>query len=319
LTVAFFGISNINFKKLGNHHHSSNSKAHENQKKLGFTIFLNIFITIVQIAGGFISGSLSLLSDALHNFSDVISLIISYLASTLLKKHQTSKQTFGYKRAEVVAAFINTVILIIVAVLLIFESIKRFKDPVVIDSGWVIGLAIGALIINGISALILNRGSKENMNIRSAYLHLLSDAFTSLAVLIGGVLIYFYKFYWIDGALTLLIAVYLIFVSWKLLLESLKVLMLFTPSSIVIETINEEISTIPEIRNIHHVHVWQLDNDQIYFEGHVDFVDNLTLQKVNEILGRIQGTLHEHFNIEHVTLQPEFNRCQKKDLISQGH
>lgn len=271
------------------------------------------------MAGGLVSGSLSLLSDALHNFSDVVSLIISFLASTLLKKHQTSKRTFGYKRAEVVAAFINTMILIIVAVFLAFESIKRFKDPVVINSGWVIALAIGALIINGVSAVILNKSSKENMNIRSAYLHLLADAFTSLAVLIGGSLMFFFKIYWIDGVLTLVIAVYLIFVSWKLLLESLNVLMLFTPPSIVIETINEEISTIPEIRNIHHVHVWQLDNDQIYFEGHVDFIDNLPLQNVNEILGKIQRTLHDHFNIEHITLQPEFNRCQKKDLISQGH
>jgi cobalt-zinc-cadmium efflux system protein len=306
---------------LAHHHHhlDSNSKARENQKRLGLTIFLNIFITVAQMAGGLVSGSLSLLSDALHNFSDVVSLIISFLASTLLKKHQTSKRTFGYKRAEVVAAFINTMILIIVAVLLAFESIKRFKDPVVIDSGWVIALAFGALIINGVSAVILNKGSKENMNIRSAYLHLLADAFTSLAVLIGGSLMFFFKIYWIDGVLTLVIAVYLIFVSWKLLLESLNVLMLFTPPSIVIETINEEISTIPEIRNIHHVHVWQLDNDQIYFEGHVDFIDNLPLQNVNEILGKIQRTLHDHFNIEHITLQPEFNRCQKKDLISQGH
>jgi cobalt-zinc-cadmium efflux system protein len=301
------------------HHYISNEDAQDHQKRLGFSIFLNSFISIAQIIGGFLSGSLSLLSDALHNLSDVISLIISYIASTLLKKDQTVQQTFGYKRAEVVAAFINTMILITVALLLAVESIKRFNDPVEINSIWVIILAFAAILVNGISALILNKGAKKNMNIRSAYLHLLADTFTSLAVLIAGIMMYYFQIFWIDGVLTLIIAIYLIIVSWKLLLESLKVLMLFTPSSIVIKSIDEEIRAIPEVRNIHHIHVWQLDNDQIYFEGHVDFIDNLPLQKVNEILNRIQATLHDQFQIEHVTLQPEFNVCHKKDLISQGH
>jgi cobalt-zinc-cadmium efflux system protein len=294
-------------------HHNAKSQ----QNKLGYAIILNILITAAQVFGGFFSGSLSLLSDALHNLSDVFSLFISYIASILTHRKQTVTKTFGYKRAEIVAAFINTLILIMVAFYLAYESVRRFYEPKEITSIWVICLALLAILFNGFSAIMLNKDAKTNMNIRSSYLHLLSDTITSVAVLIAGVLMYYYKIFWIDAALTIIIATYLIVISWRLLLESLKVLMLFTPSTVVLESINEKITAIPGVQNIHHVHVWQLDNKQIYFEGHVDFADNLLLQDVNMILGKIRMTLHEQFNIDHVTLQPEFDMCHSKDLIQQ--
>lgn len=303
---------------MTNQQHNHN---HPNLKgrKLGITIFLNLIITIAQIAGGIISGSLSLLSDALHNFSDVISLIISYIATILSNKKQTVNKTFGYKRAEIVAAFINASTLIIIAVFLATEAFKRFEAPEIISSKWVIYLAIASILLNGLSVFILQKDAKSSMNIRSAYLHLLSDMFTSVAVLAGGILMYYYKIYWIDGVLTLAIAIYLIYVSWDLLIDSLKVLMLFTPSSITLNSINREISLIQEVENIHHVHVWQLDDNQIHFEAHVDFKENLTLEEVNLILLRIRKILHDKFDIEHVTLQPEYKVCDKKDLITSQH
>lgn len=303
---------------MTNQQHNHN---HPNLKgrKLGITIFLNLIITIAQVAGGLISGSLSLLSDALHNFSDVISLIISYIATILSNKKQTVNKTFGYKRAEIVAAFINASTLIIIAVFLATEAFKRFEAPEIISSKWVIYLAIASILLNGLSVFILQKDAKSSMNIRSAYLHLLSDMFTSVAVLAGGILMYYYKIYWIDGVLTLAIAIYLIYVSWDLLIDSLKVLMLFTPSSITLNSINREISLIQEVENIHHVHVWQLDDNQIHFEAHVDFKENLTLEEVNLILLRIRKILHDKFDIEHVTLQPEYKVCDKKDLITSQH
>lgn len=298
-------------------HHSDFTK--DKGIKLVLAIFLNILITIIQAIGGLISGSLSLMSDALHNFSDVIALVISYIASVLINKKQTVHKTFGYKRAEIVAAFINTLALIIVAVFLGIESVKRFYRPEVISSMWVIALSITAILFNGFSALILKKDSADNLNIKSSYLHLISDMFTSVAVLTGGAIMYFFKFYWIDGVLTLLIAGYLVYSSVFLLSETLKVLMLFTPSSIIIDDINQKICAIPEVQNIHHVHVWQLDNKQIHFEGHVDFNDDMPLNKVNIVLGEIRSILHEQFNIEHVTLQPEYNSCHTKDLVGEGH
>lgn len=143
--------------------------------------------------------------------------------------------------------------------------------------------------------------------------------FTSVAVLIGGIMIYLFKIYWIDGGLTLIIAGYLIFSSIKMLIETIKVLMLFTPSSIIIEDVNQKVCALPGIRNIHHIHVWQLDNRQIHFEGHVDFNQDFPLDKVNSVLEQLRIILHEQFKIDHVTFQPEYDICHEKDLISKGH
>lgn len=303
------------------HHHSNNhTHDHHSQlkgKKLFATIFLNIIITVAQIAGGFISGSLSLLSDALHNFSDVVSLIISYIANKLTTRKNTVNQTFGYKRAEIIAAFINTATLIVVAVLLIIEAIRRFSDPIIIGSVWVIALAVTSILLNGASVLILKKDAEENMNIKSAYLHLLTDMITSVAVLAGGMLMYFYQIYWIDAILTLVIGIYLLFVSWNLLLQSLKVLMLFAPSNIILDEVTSRLNQLSEIKNLHHIHLWQLNDKQIHFEAHVDFITNMKLSEVNQTLENITHILHEEFEIEHVTLQPEFNVCDKKDLIAQ--
>ncbi len=304
---------------MSNNHQHNHSNNIVKGKKLAITIILNLIITIAQVAGGLISGSLSLLSDALHNFSDVISLVISYIASILSNKKQTVTKTFGYKRAEIIAAFINASTLIVIAIFLAVEAIKRFSNPETISSKWVIYLAIASILLNGLSVLILQKDAKNSMNIKSAYLHLLSDMFTSVAVLIGGILMYYYKIYWIDGILTLAIAIYLIYVSWDLLIDSLKVLMLFTPSTITLKSIDSEITSIPEVENIHHVHVWQLDDNQIHFEAHVDFTENLSLDKVNLILEKIRKILHDKFDIEHVTLQPEYKLCDKKDLVTDQH
>jgi cobalt-zinc-cadmium efflux system protein len=304
---------------LTNHHNIVSYSSGGISKKLIVAILLNILITVAQVTGGIASGSLSLISDALHNFSDVIALIISYIASILITKKQTVHKTFGYKRAEIIAAFVNTLALITVAVLLATESLKRFRNPIEISSEYVIILSGIAIFFNGFSALILWKDAADNLNIQSSYLHLLTDMFTSVAVLAGGIIMFYFKIFWIDGALTLLIASYLIYSSVKLLMETLKVLMLFTPSSIIINDINRIICSIPEVQNIHHIHVWQLDNRQIHFEGHVDFNDNLPLSKVNQVLEEIRIILINQFNIEHVTLQPEFEIDHKKDLISEGH
>ena len=276
------------------HHHQQHHDLRG--RKLGISIFLNILITVAQVIGGLISGSLSLLSDALHNFSDVISLIISYIATILTKRKETASKTFGYKRAEILAAFINASTLIIVAILLSIEAIKRFRDPQEIASGWVIILAALSIILNGLSVLILQKDAKDNLNIKSAYIHLLSDMITSVAVLVAGVLMYYFHLWWIDGLLTLLIAVYLVFISWDILLNSLKVLMLFTPSKITIEQISNDVCKIPEVNNIHHVHVWQLDDKQIHFEAHVDLNEDFPMVKVNEILEEIRLLLLNDFN-----------------------
>ena len=187
------------------HNHSHHSHGNLKGTNLLISIFLNILITIAQVFGGIISGSLALLSDALHNFSDVISLIISYIANRLSKKKASLNKTFGYKRAEILAAFINSSTLIIVAILLVIEAVERFQNPQVIESALVIWLSTIAILGNGFSVLLLKKDADTNMNMKSAYLHLLTDMMASIAVLVGGLLIKFYNVFWVDSVLTFFI------------------------------------------------------------------------------------------------------------------
>lgn len=297
------------------HHHSHSHDV--TGKNIGISILLNAIITIAQVIGGIISGSLSLLSDALHNFSDVLSLIISYVANRLSKRKASLQKTFGYKRAEIIAAFINAATLVIVAVLLIFEAVKRFQNPQEIESNLVIWLSLLGILANGFSVLLLKKDSQANMNMRSAYLHLLTDMLASIAVLIGGLLMKFYQIYWVDSLLTLLIAVYLIWVGFKLLKDSVKVLMLFTPDYISIKNIVSEIKKDNRIKNVHHIHVWQLNEDEVHFEAHIDFKEDIRISEFDNILHEIEEMLHENYHINHVNIQPEYGKCDPKDIIVQ--
>ncbi|MGV8945842.1 MAG: cation diffusion facilitator family transporter [Lutibacter sp.] len=287
-------------------------------KNLLFSIILNIVITIAQIIGGFVSGSLALISDAAHNFSDVVTLIISYGANLLSnKKKQTLKYTFGYKRAEMIAAFFNAASLIVIAIFLGIEAIKRFSEVREIKTELVIWLAILGIAANGLSVLLLKKDANHNLNMKSAYLHLLSDMLTSVAVLIGGLLMKYYQIYWIDAFLTLLISIYLIYMSWNILMDSLKILMLFVPSHIKIEEIVSEIDKVDGIKNIHHIHLWQLNDHECHFEAHLEFKDDIKLSQFDVICEEVEKLLLEKFQIQHCNLQPEFYRNHPKEIITQ--
>ena len=296
------------------HNHSHNDLKGRN---LFISILLNILITVAQVIGGILSGSLALLSDALHNFSDVISLVVSFLANKLAKKQASLHRTFGYKRAEILAAFINASTLIIVAILLIIEAVKRFQNPEEIESNLVIWLSLLGIIANGLSVLLLKKDSEANMNMKSAYLHLLTDMMASVAVLIGGLLMKYYQVYWVDSVLTFIIGLYLIWMGFDLLKNSTKLLMLFTPDTIPIKKIVEEINGFETIKNVHHVHVWQLNEAEIHLEAHIDFNKNITLSEFDVILHEIEHLVFHKYDINHVNIQPEFGKDDAKDVIVQ--
>ena len=304
---------------MGHSHHHNHHHAHRDVKgrNLLISIFLNILITVAQVIGGIISGSLSLLSDALHNFSDVLSLIVSYVATALSRKEASTNKTFGYKRAEIIAAFVNSATLIVVAVILILEAIERFMEPQEIASNLVIWLSLLGLVANGFSVLLLKKDADSNMNMKSAYLHLLTDMMASVAVLIGGLLMKFYELFWIDPTLTVLIALYLIYVGYDLLRNSTRVLMLFTPDTIEVKKIVATISNIEMIKNVHHVHIWQLNDDEVHLEAHVDFEEDIALSQFDAILEKIEEEVYHNFGINHVNIQPEFGKCDSKSVIVQ--
>lgn len=281
------------------------------------SILLNIIITIAQVAGGIISGSLALLSDALHNFSDVLSLVFSYVAHKLSRKKATISQTFGFKRSELIAAFINALTLVLVALYLVYEAIERFFEPVVIQPGLVIWLSILGIVANGLSVILLKKDADHNLNMKSAYLHLLTDMMASVAVLIGGLMMKYFQLYWVDAVMTLIIAVYLIIVGLKLLKESTQMLMLFTPDHIDIKEIIMEVHKIPGVNKLHHIHVWNLNEEELHLEAHLDCNEDLTLSQFNTLLQQIEDVLYEKFHINHVNIQPEFKKEDPKDFIVQ--
>jgi cobalt-zinc-cadmium efflux system protein len=299
---------------------SSHSHSHKHVvegKNLLFSIFLNIIITTAQVVGGIISGSLALLSDALHNFSDVLSLVISYVAHKLSHRQATLKQTFGLKRAELIAAFVNALTLIVVAIILMYEATLRFFNPVTIAPSLVIWMSALGIVANGLSVALLKKDADHNLNMKSAYLHLLTDMLASIAVLIGGVLMKYFHIYWVDNVMTLAIAVYLIIVGIDLLKKATHMLMLFTPEEIDIEEIIDEVHKISGCAHLHHIHVWHLNEEELHLEAHLDCSEDITLSQFNILLHKIEDVLFHKFGINHVNIQPEFKKEDPKDFIVQ--
>ncbi|MBT8203739.1 MAG: cation diffusion facilitator family transporter, partial [Eudoraea sp.] len=222
-----------------------------------------------------------------------------------------------YKRAEIIAAFVNSATLIVVAVILIIEAVERFMDPQPIGYNLVIWLSLLGVIANGFSVLLLKKDAGRNMNMRSAYLHLLTDMMASVAVLIGGLLMKFYGVFWIDPLLTVLIALYLVYMGYDLLRASTRVLMLFTPDTLEVQQIVEAISQIPRIKNVHHVHIWQLNEQEVHLEAHIDFSEDINLSEFDSILDKIEEEVFHKFGINHVNIQPEYGKCDSKKMIVQ--
>lgn len=284
-------------------------------KNLILPIILNVGITVAQIIGGIISGSIALLSDAAHNFSDVLALIFSYIAAKLSGRERTLEKTFGFKRAGIFAAFINAATLMIIATVLVQEAIERLMNPRPIEGNIVIYLAALGILFNGVSALMVKKEATSDINMRSAYLHLFTDMLTSVAVFIGGFAISYLGWFWVDGVLTIAISLFLIYSSWDIFYESVRIFMQFTPSQINIEDVAAEITLIQGVKNIHHVHAWKLDDHEMMFEAHLDLEKDFTISHFELILGKVETILQQH-DIHHFNIQPEWVRDDEKSLIN---
>ena len=297
---------------MSHHHHEASQTA---SWRLFLTMMLNFVITVTELVGGLISGSLSLVSDALHNFSDGIAIIISYIAVRLNKRPTTEQYTFGLKRAEILAAIINSSTLIIISFFLLREAYERFIHPSPVSGLLMMGVALIGLAANVGGTMLLHKGAQSSMNLRSVYLHLLSDAASSVAVVLGGAAIYFFNIYWLDPTLTVLISLYILKESLHITKEAVRVFMMASPEGISIEELSRLIKKIPGVRNVHHIHLWRLDEHEIHFEAHVE-VDDMPVSATEKILQDIQTLLLQKFDINHVTVQFEIDRCRQKTLVA---
>lgn len=296
-----------------NEHTHNHDTSNLSGKRIFFVTLFNAIITVTEIIGGLLSGSLALLSDALHNLSDTLAIALSYVANRIARRPNNERKTYGYKRAEILSAFINSSVLLILSGVLIYEAIRRFMTPETIDGKLLLIVATIGLIANLLSVLFLRRDSKENLNIKSSYLHLLSDTISSVGVILGGIAIILWQITWVDPLITLLIALYIMKEAFEVVKETVSILMQSSPN-LDFELITKDIESISHVLGVHHIHAWMNDEHNIYFEAHIDMED-LKLSEIDVVNNQIEDLLKDKYEIHHVTLQSEFCRCDNKDMF----
>jgi cobalt-zinc-cadmium efflux system protein len=300
---------------LSTHQHSNHKNTEASWgKRLVVSMVMNLIIPIVQIYGGIIAGSMALISDALHNLSDFISLVINYAALIIGKRRPTVKHTFGFKRVEIFATLISVALLYGAGFYIAVEAWHRFRQPQPIAGQFVIWIALFGFVGNIISALMLHAGSKENLNMKSAFLHMLTDAFTSLGVVGLGIVWLFKPWYWLDPLFSWIIVAMILYSGWGLLKDSILILMNATPHGIDLEEIQKTLEAIDGIKEIHDLHVWNPAAESVALAVHITVPDQM-LGKVDELAQAVRLVLSQKFKIDHPTLQFESNTCNNGQLL----
>lgn len=294
-----------------NHEHHSNKSV----KNLFLSIVLNTIITLAEFIGGIISGSLSLLSDAGHNFSDVISLILGYIGERYSQKKPDYKHTFGFKRIKVFTALVNAITLIVLAILIVIEGFDKLNHPSVISIGIMLSVGAIGLLGNLFSILLLHSHKDKNINMKAAYLHLFYDTISSVIVIASGIIIYFTKFYVFDVIASLIIAIMMFVSGYKIIKTTIHILMTGVPENIKAEEIINSIKSIEGIVNIHNLHIWSIDSEEIFCSAHIKIDKDFDS---DEILKSINERLKNDFDIEHTVFQIEIKDVCKEEEILHG-
>ncbi len=283
-------------------------------RSLLLTLALNLLIPVVQIAGGLLANSMALVSDAMHNFSDFLAVLIAYIAHRLGQRGASEWNTYGYRRAEVLAAGVNVALLVAASAFIVYESILRLSNPESISGGLVVVVAGVGVLGNGISALVLHRDSKHSLNVRGAFLHMLGDLLTSVAVLASGLVLMFLPWYWLDPLLSLLIVLFILKNCWGILKESVGILMDATPNGLDIVSIRKSIEETTGVDSVHHLHAWRISSDGIAFTCHV-VVPDRPVSWTGTVRSEICRTLRERFGIDHAVLQFESPPCGEAGML----
>lgn len=297
------------------HDHSHAVVTEGNVKKLTFALALTSSFLIVEVIAGFMTQSLALLSDAAHMFTDAAALAIALVAIKIGKLPADDKRTFGYQRFEILAALFNAMMLFVVAIYILYEAYQRFSQPPEIQSVGMMVVAVIGLVINLISMKILFSSSKESLNIKGAYLEVLSDALGSVGVIIGGAIIYFTGWMWVDTIIAVLIGFWVLPRTWVLLKQSINILLEGVPEEIDIEKLRNDLLSIKGVESIHQLKVWAITSKNVHLTVHLFAPEadrNQLYQQVMEMLS------HQH-GITEMTLQIEDNECMVHSHESDGH
>jgi len=299
------------------HQHAHDVRQQSVEGKRGLLIALSItfLMMIAEAIGGLLSNSLALLSDAGHMLTDNLALLLSFFAMKFATMPATEKRTFGFYRLEILAALINGIILVLISLYIIYQAYLRMINPQRVEGMLMLIVAVIGLVANIIGAVILMKHSHSNLNIRGAYLHIIGDAFSSVGVVVGGVIILYTGWYLIDPILSILISFVIIYGAWALVKESVSILLESVPSHIDIETVAEAIGKVRGVREAYHIHVWTITSGVHAMSAHV-LIDDQLVSRSRDLIEAIKMLLSEKFKILHSTIQLECERCDMNPMCS---
>jgi cobalt-zinc-cadmium efflux system protein len=297
------------------HHHAPVVEGRTGTRLL-LTLGLNLLIPVAQIIGGVAANSMALISDATHNFSDFAAVLIAYLAFRIGRRGPSVRNTFGYRRAEVMAALINVALLVGAATIIVIEAVERLKNPTAVAGGIVMGLAAVGIVGNGLSAWLLHQDAKHSLNVRGAFFHMLGDMLTSVAVLVNGAILFYRPWYWLDSVLSFVIVVFILKNCWAIATESGLILMNSTPRHLDLENVRRHLERLPEVCEVHYLHAWNVSSNSIAFSCHV-VVPDQAVSRTKRLAAQIRHDLLEAFGIDHPVLQFECETCGEGELLCQ--
>jgi cobalt-zinc-cadmium efflux system protein len=285
------------------HNHSHSSQVNlSNAFKIGITI--NVIFIIVEGVAGYLSNSMALMADAGHNLSDVLTLLFSWIAINLSQKEPTLKFTYGFRRSTILAALLNTILLIVAIGFILYETIARFNQTLEINSGSMIIIASVGIIVNGFTAWLFMKDQNHDLNIKSAFLHFAADALVSLGVVVAGIIMMFTGIHWVDSLVSFIIIAVILYGTYNLLINSVNLALDAVPENIKIEHVLEYLKNLPEVAGVHDLHIWSLGTTNAALTVHLT-----TCVPTNvDFISAIQHHLHDKFEIEHSTIQIEFGR-----------
>jgi len=286
----------------------------EREKNLGISIVLNAVIFIVELVGGIFTNSLALISDSLHNLSDFFALILSYIASKVSRRKSNSEKTYGYVRIEIFVAFINSMTLVLIGLYVIYEGILRFAHPESVAGGWMLIIAIVGFVVNTVAARLLKSHAHHDLNMKSAYLHLLTDALESLAVVAVAGLIAWKDWKILDPIVSIAIGLFIIKSAWSIVAETVHILTEGTPRGIDLHEVATFIQSFPGVENVHHLHIWGLSSKVRALSAHIVVQDQL-ISAGDRISSQLELELEQRFGVNHPTLQLESSVCEAQKVV----
>lgn len=282
--------------------------ARQTTSRLSLSLFLTLAFVFIEAAAGVFSNSLALLTDAAHNLTDVIALGLSWFAIRLTSQPANARKTYGYHRAGILVALLNSTTLVLISLGIFYEAYKRFTAPPEVQSSVLIVVGLIAVMINLATALLVHRGSESDLNLRSAFVHLMGDVISTVGAVIAGVIIYFTGANWLDPLVSVLIGFLILYNAWGILRDAVEILLESTPRDVDLKKMVTEISEVDGVLGVHDLHVWSLTQNLRSMSAHI-LTNDISVSAGAEIQGRINELVYHRYNISHATLQLECVDC----------